>query len=95
MLTFCSEQKTGDYDLNAISKAASAKHHRLDHASFLSNVEVRKTQHKGCGLLAVKDMKAGDLIMCEKAFLIAFHSESETTLYTLLNLNTNSGTMGT
>ena len=40
-------------------------------------------------------MKAGDLVICEKAFLVALHSDNETETYTVLNLNTNSGVIGT
>lgn len=94
-LTKCSEQTKGMYDFTAISKAASKKHNRLDHASFLPNVEVRQAGSKGRGLFATKDFKAGDLIMCEKAYLVSFSSDSEAETYTVMNLNTNVGVIGT
>lgn len=94
-LTVSREQSGVDYDLVAISKSASKKHNRLDRASFLKNVEVREIDKKGRGLCAAQDLKAGDLVLCEKAFTVAFASDSEAETYVLLNVNTNSGATGT
>lgn len=58
-------------------------------------MEVRKSSAKGRGLYAVTDFKAGDLILCEKAFLVSHASDSEAETYTVLNLNTNVGVIGT
>ncbi|KAL4880559.1 hypothetical protein BJY04DRAFT_219028 [Aspergillus karnatakaensis] len=41
----------------------------LDYATFVMAVTVRKTPDCGRGLFAVKEVKAGDLLLCEKAFV--------------------------
>ncbi|KAH7322859.1 hypothetical protein B0I35DRAFT_476762 [Stachybotrys elegans] len=40
----------------------------LDRASYIGPVEVRETGDRGRGLFATQDLKAGDLVLCEKAF---------------------------
>lgn len=90
------EQTTGEYDFAGISKTVSNKHNRLDNASFLANVKVGESDKKGGrGLFTTSPLKAGDLILCEKAFLVSFHSDAEAETYTIMNLNTNVGVMGT
>lgn len=95
MLTSPSEQEHGKYDFLAVSNTVSTKHNRLNHASFLANVELRDRPGKGRGVFATKDLKAGDLVICEKAFLVTFFSDDVAEVYTLLDLNTNTGVMGT
>lgn len=95
LLTFGREETHGDYNFLAISKTASSKHNRLDHASFLAKVEVRPSKKHGRGLFAAADLMAGDVVMVDKAFLVAFSSDKEAETYTVLNLNTNSGAVGT
>lgn len=56
---------------------------------------MRGAREKGRGLFATTDLKAGELILCEKAFTVSFSSDSEAEIYTVLNLNTNSGVLGT
>ena len=47
---------------------------RLDRASYIGPVEVRKCaiETHGRGLFTTKAVKAGDLLLCEKAFAAAF-----------------------
>lgn len=44
----------------------------IDAATFCSPVEVRKSDTHGYGLFTKKVVEAGDLLLCEKAFLCAF-----------------------
>ncbi|USW52282.1 Putative SET domain, tetratricopeptide-like helical domain superfamily [Septoria linicola] len=67
---------SGSYDFEAMTrKLHSSATHRLDHASFTSNVETRTMEDKGRGLFALRDMEAGELVMCEKAFCTAGFAE--------------------
>ncbi|KAF2482043.1 hypothetical protein BDY17DRAFT_325539 [Neohortaea acidophila] len=82
------EQSGGDYDFEQMSQSAT-KTHRLDHADFTSNVAVRSAGKRGRGLFACKDIKAGELILCEKAFQACFASECNASL--LGEINTERG----
>lgn len=73
----------------------------LDHATYIGPVEVRKTESKGRGLFVTKDVKAGDLLLCEKAFSHAHAGEDEdagnvasSTISLLLNPETGQGFKG-
>lgn len=85
------EQTCGKYDFKKMSKAA-AKASRLDHADFTCNTAVRTAGNRGRGLFAAKDIKAGDLILCEKAFQAVFRSECK--VYLTTNINTERGHIG-
>lgn len=82
------EQTTGSYDFekmlrDLIQRPAGKV---LDHASFIGNTEIRMTAASGRGLFATKDLKLGDLVLCEKAFAISFEKEDlSDTLRALLN----------
>ncbi|KAK0934192.1 hypothetical protein LTR29_014241 [Friedmanniomyces endolithicus] len=89
------EQKTGHYDFAAMSKAVSAtRNNRLDHADFSIRVKDGDSGSRGRGLFAVKALKKGDLVLCEKAFELVFASENAKEVYTMVNLNTNRASMG-
>lgn len=83
------EQQSGDYDFKAMSKAVSPKHNRLDHTTFTANVEVRQSSVQGNGLFAVKDIPAGDLILCEKALSVAYESDATVRQHLVHNFNTD------
>ncbi|TKA77483.1 hypothetical protein B0A55_05367 [Friedmanniomyces simplex] len=89
------EEKTGRYDFAAMSKTVSAtRNNRLDHADFTARVEIRDAGSRGRGLFATQDLKMGDIVLCEKAFSVAFASEKERETYVMVNLNTNRGSTG-
>ncbi|KAK4543021.1 hypothetical protein LTR36_006019 [Oleoguttula mirabilis] len=90
-----SEMTSGSYDFAKMSKAASKKHNRLDHASFIKQGAVREAGKHGRGLFATVDIKAGELILCDKAFSVAFESEEGGQTFMIINLNTERGSMGT
>ena len=89
------EQETGEYDFYAMSRSVTGAHNRLDHASFTAVVAVRDAGHRGRGLFATRTVKAGNIVMAEKAFCVAHETETGNITYTLVNLNTNRGYMGT
>ena len=45
---------------------------QADHSTYIGPVTVRKSGTRGRGLFTTKEVKAGDLLLCEKAFLYAF-----------------------
>ena len=57
----------------AIAKLPSP---HLDRATYIGSVEVRKCAIESCGrgLFTTKAVKAGELLLCEKAFATAFAS---------------------
>ena len=87
------EQEHGDYDFRVMYRAAEDTAPCLDNATFAVNVEVQASNGRGRGLFAKKDMIAGDLLLCEKAFAYCSSKHLETKV--LMNTHTNRGTMGT
>ena len=87
------EQEHGDYDFRAMYRAAEDTPPCLDNATFAVNVEVQASKGRGRGLFAKKDVIAGDLLLCEKAF--AYCSSKHSKMSVLMNIQTNRGTMGT
>lgn len=78
-----SREQAGDFDFasmldEAVTKQASP---RLDRAAYIGPVEVRKcaVESHGRGLFTTKAIKAGELLLCEKAFTAAFAPEDSKT----------------
>lgn len=71
------EQETGTYDLKKIRAGLSRARPRVDAASFISNTKVRDSPGRGRGLFATRDIPAGGIVMCEKAFCVVWSHESE------------------
>jgi tetratricopeptide (TPR) repeat protein len=71
------EQQEGTYDFAEMIDEVTKNGFFVDRASFLSQTEVRQTQDRGRGLFATKDIRMGDLVLCEKAFMAA-HSDDRT-----------------
>lgn len=71
------EQKTGAYNWKKIKAGLSGSRPQVDVASFISNSKIRDSQGRGRGLFATCDVPAGEIVMCEKAFCVAWGFESE------------------
>lgn len=57
------------YDFKQLqAEAKESRPPHLDHATYVGPVEIRQTESKGRGLFVTQDVKAGDLLLCEKAF---------------------------
>ncbi|KFY04036.1 hypothetical protein O988_01041 [Pseudogymnoascus sp. VKM F-3808] len=70
------EQKTGEFNFKLLqAEAKKLRPPHLDHATYIGPVEVRQTASKGRGLFVTKAVKAGDLLLCEKAFVHAYAVE--------------------
>lgn len=89
------EQSSGGYDFLLMTKSVTEARKRLDHANYTAVVEVRDTHDKGRGLFARTDIKAGQLVLCEKAFCVAFDTDSCVSQSMTYNFNTKTVTMGT
>lgn len=67
------ERDTGGYNLPKIRAAAALSRVReIDAASFVNKTCVQESPGRGRGLFAVCDMPAGGLVLCEKAFCVAW-----------------------
>jgi tetratricopeptide (TPR) repeat protein len=71
------EQETGNYDFAEIINELSKNKFLADRASFVGRTEVGQTSDRGRGLFATQNLAMGDLILCEKAFMVAHTSEPE------------------
>jgi hypothetical protein len=76
------EQRDGTYNFVEMVDEVTKNGFSVDRASFLSKTEVRQTQDRGRGLFATKDIRMGELILCEKAFMAA-HPDDRTPKSTL------------
>jgi hypothetical protein len=94
----CKEQSTGHYNFKLLqAEAEKLRPPHLDHATYIGPVEIRNTEGKGRGLFVTKTVKAGDLLLCEKAFSHAYATESDegnSKVTLLINPETNKVFMG-
>lgn len=68
----------------------------LDHATYIGPVVVKEASSYGRGLFTTKDVKAGDLLLCEKAFGYAFADPEHKRYVTMvINMGTNQQWFGT
>lgn len=95
------EEKSGHYDFRAMYRATKARPLCLDHATYVGPVEIKESQGRGRGLFTTRAVKAGELLLCEKAFA---HCHAGTTdespsssskISLLINTQTNRMVMGT
>lgn len=94
------EETTGKYQFSQLYKeAASARPPQLDHATYTGLVTVRASSLGGRGLFTTAAVKAGDLLLCEKAFAYTFAYDGEGQLSqdvtVLINPHADTITMGT
>lgn len=63
------EQERGKYDFKEMILEATALHPpTLDHSTYVGPITIKQTQSHGKGLFTTQAVKAGDLLLCEKAF---------------------------
>ncbi|KDQ08785.1 hypothetical protein BOTBODRAFT_191546 [Botryobasidium botryosum FD-172 SS1] len=67
----------GDYDWEAMFKDAQVPGKRIDVAEFVGPMEVQQMPYRGGGrgVVATRDIKAGELILVSKAFAASFPDE--------------------
>ncbi|TVY83563.1 hypothetical protein LSUE1_G003604 [Lachnellula suecica] len=66
------EQESGIYDWKALYKATKLRPPRMDNATYKGPIEVRESKGRGRGLFITRAVKAGELLLCEKAFSYSF-----------------------
>ncbi|TVY47808.1 SET and MYND domain-containing protein [Lachnellula occidentalis] len=71
------EQESGVYDFKALYKATKLRPPLMDNASYSGPIEVRNSPGRGRGLFTTKPVKAGELLLCEKAFSYCFAAPPE------------------
>lgn len=70
------EEKTGMYSFKEMQTKLLARHIvRLEYATYIGPIEVRPASVTGRGLFSSQDVKAGELLLCEKA--MAYFSEED------------------
>jgi tetratricopeptide (TPR) repeat protein len=72
------EEETGRYDLMRIRSNLSQARSRVDAANFTKSTVVKDSPGKGRGLYATRDIAAGEIVMCEKAFCVVWGHEEDT-----------------
>lgn len=71
------EEASGEYDWGQMYKQAKATPPLIDCANYSVPVEVRPSPGRGKGLFTTKAVKAGDLLLCEKAFAYCYAGEDD------------------
>ncbi|KAI1805373.1 SET domain-containing protein [Daldinia bambusicola] len=71
------EQDMGAYNFKKIRANLSRARPRVEAASFLSNTKVAESKGRGRGLFATRDIPAGEIVICEKAFCVVWGHEKE------------------
>ncbi|KAL3681677.1 hypothetical protein R1sor_024633 [Riccia sorocarpa] len=70
------EKLNGGYDLNKMLEAAQATSTpSLDHADYIGPVRVAGVQENRKGLVATRELVAGTLLLCTKAYAIIFSED--------------------
>ena len=91
------EQSRGEYDFKSMYEATKVMPLSLDNATYLGPVEINASVGRGRGLFSTRAVKAGELLLCEKAFSHCYADEkgkpSRNSL--LMDTDTDRMTMGT
>ncbi|KAK7751216.1 hypothetical protein SLS62_006902 [Diatrype stigma] len=92
------EQQTGDYVFTKMYQQAEATPPLIDCATYIGPVAVRPSPGRGRGLFTTKPVKAGELLLCEKAFAYSYAGNenpiSRNNTRILMNLGTKRISMG-
>ncbi len=92
------EEETGSYQFDSMHRQAAATPPLMDCATYIGPVVVRSSAGRGKGLFTTQPVKAGELLLCEKAFAYCYAGNdssvgrSNTTI--LMNLSANTMCMG-
>jgi tetratricopeptide (TPR) repeat protein len=92
------ESQTGNYDFACMYEQAKSSPPNIDCATYSVPVTVCDTGSWGKGLFTTKDVKAGDLLLCEKAFAYCYADKNDTmgreTISLLMQMDTKRVKMG-
>ncbi|KAM3444240.1 hypothetical protein MY4824_000129 [Beauveria thailandica] len=88
------EKHGGAYSFASMYKQASQDSALIDCATFSEPVEIRQSPGRGRGLFTVNAVKAGDLLLCEKAFVYKQGNVNSRRQSILMDLGQNRGFAG-
>ncbi|KAI1464925.1 uncharacterized protein F4812DRAFT_144812 [Daldinia caldariorum] len=92
------EETTGSYRFGDMYEQANKTPPLIDCATYVGSVEVRDSPGRGKGLFTTKPVKAGELLLCEKAFAYSYAGDDSNTgrsnTTVLMNWNTNNIWLG-
>jgi tetratricopeptide (TPR) repeat protein len=87
------EVEGGIYDFHSMVTSVTKQNIHLDYADWTKNTAIKSTPTHGRGLFATRDIEAGELVLCEKAFCLPNRYEGEEgSDLVMYNLNTTSRT---
>ncbi|KAH6642926.1 hypothetical protein C7974DRAFT_386403, partial [Boeremia exigua] len=92
------EVSSGNYNFGLLQKEAKKlQPPQLDHATYMGPIEIKESAGKGRGIFVTKPVKAGELLLCEKAFAQAYVPETgvgNSRLTLLVNIEAGRSFMG-
>ena len=92
------EQETGAYNFSDMQDQAKATPPIIDCATYVRNVAIRASPGCGRGLFTTKPVKAGELLLCEKAIAYSYAGGDDPigsrNQRLLMNMGTNTMTVG-
>ncbi|KAF6798893.1 tpr domain protein [Colletotrichum sojae] len=92
------EEATGEYAWRQMYEQAEATPPLVDCATYSVPIEVRPSPGRGNGLFTTKAVKAGDLLLCEKAFAYCYAAEDDPVgrrnIKILMSVDSNRASMG-
>jgi tetratricopeptide (TPR) repeat protein len=87
------EEKDRVYDFRAMVTSVTGQNVHLDHADWMKNIVIQTTDTHGRGLFVARNLEAGSLVLCEKAFCLPNQYSGELgSDLVMYCLNTNSRT---
>lgn len=93
------EQSSGHYDFSLMYDRSKHAPPHLDCATYLGPTEIGPSKGRGRGLFVTRDVKVGEMLLCEKAFAHCFadagEGDSKSTTKLLLNTHTDRAFLGT
>ncbi len=87
------EEQQGIYEFDSMIRSVTEHNIHLDHADYAQNIEIRSAATHGRGLFSTQFIKAGSLVLCEKAFCLPdMYCEDRPKDLILYNFNSSSRT---
>lgn len=71
------EQQSGTYNWKKLKAGLSQARPHVDAASFLGNIKVENSAGRGRGMFVTRNIPAGELVMCDKAFSVVWGHDKE------------------
>ncbi|KAI1334993.1 TPR domain protein [Xylariaceae sp. FL0016] len=92
------EEETGSYKFSDMYKQAKETPPLIDCATYVGPVAVRHSPDRGKGLFTTRPVKAGDLLLCEKAFAYSYADNDSdfgrSKITMLMDMSTMTGSIG-